>query len=116
MPLPDVTRKMVEKKLGKFCEERIPPHVRSEIRLGYHFRANTVTLWEERPPFRGLDLDEWSRMTIAQFRFNPKDMRWTLFFSDRNSRWREYHDLEPDRDFGVLLREVEDDPTCIFWG
>ena len=114
MPLPELTRRMVEKKLGKFCEERIPPHARSEVRLGYHFRGNTATLWEERPLL--LRQEEWSKMTIAQFRLNPQDRRWTLFFSDRNSRWREYYDLEPDKDFDVLLREVEDDPTGIFWG
>ena len=40
----------------------------------------------------------------------------TLYAADRNSRWFEYWDFDPSRDFADLLAEVEADPTGIFWG
>jgi hypothetical protein len=40
---------------------------------------------------------------------------WTLYYADRNSKWHRY-DIEPSADFDDLLREVDEDPTAIFWG
>jgi hypothetical protein len=41
---------------------------------------------------------------------------WTLYARDRNDRRLEYPFIEPARDLAPLLRELDDDPTCIFWG
>ena len=63
-----------------------------------------------------MDSSTWVGIPIAQFRFNPKNSKWTLYCADRNSRWHEYNDLDPDQEFETLLREVDADPTGIFWG
>jgi len=112
--LSEVVRRLAEEKLGKYCRERVPPHLKNEVRLGYKFRANTVTLFEERRPF-GLPL-EWVNIPVAQFRFDSKRKEWTLYCADRNSRWHEYLDTEPTPDLDRLLGEVDEDPTGIFWG
>lgn len=41
---------------------------------------------------------------------------WTLYYADRNSKWHLYYEIEPSADFDDLLREVDEDPTGIFWG
>ena len=114
MALPDVTRARIEKRLSEYCENKVPPEMRDKHRLGFKVRGNSVTLFEERPSF--FNPFEWVEIVLAQFRYDPKKKKWTLYCADRNSRWHQYWDLEPDKDFEVLLREVEEDPTFIFWG
>ena len=114
MPLSELTKKQVEKKLGSYCKEKAPAHSKAELRLDFIFRGNTVTLFEERPSF---DKPEtWVQSVIAQFRFNPLTKEWTLYWADRNSRWHPYEKVEPSMNFEVLLTEVDKDPTGIFRG
>lgn len=51
------------------------------------------------------------RPETAQLRYDPASHDWTLYWADRNSRWHRYDDIDPD-----LLNEINDDPTCVFWG
>ena len=114
MSLPQIIRELVEKKLSEYCENKVPEHAKSRLRLKYKIRVNSVTLFEERPDY--IDKNIWIDIKVAQFRYNPADNRWTLYYPDRNNKWNEYYDLDPDPDFNELLQEVEEDPTCIFWG
>jgi len=114
MAIPDEIKVVVELSLVSFIEQRVPPHVRDKVRLSYRFRGNFVTLYEDRPAFR--KPSEWVKIPVAQFRFDPERSDWTLYCADRNSKWHEYLDLESNHDFDVLLEEVNEDPTGIFWG
>jgi len=114
MALPALTKTLIETKLKKYCENRIPAHVKSSVRLTFRFRGNSVTLTEERPLFTGSS--KWVGIAVAQFRFNPKTSKWTLYCADRNSRWHEYLESEPDAKIETLLQHVEKDVTGIFWG
>ena len=53
-------------------------------------------------------------MKVAQFRYDSATEKWTLYRADRNERWHEYWDLDPDKNLDTLLREVDEDPTRIF--
>ena len=55
-------------------------------------------------------------MKIAQLRYDPSTRRWTLYWADRNEPWNFYDDLEPTNDLHEVLAEIDDDPTCIFFG
>jgi hypothetical protein len=114
MPLPEFTRKLVETKLSKYCEQKITPQFRDQVRLKYRIRGNQVTLFEERPAFK--KPSAWVEISMAQFRFNPRDTKWSLYCADRNSRWHLYGLLPPSADFDDLLKEVDRDPTGIFFG
>ncbi|NTU43847.1 MAG: DUF3024 domain-containing protein, partial [Nitrospirales bacterium] len=76
--------------------------------------GNSATLYEERQAFGRKDV--WVDIVIAQFRFNIMTREWTLYFADRNSRWRPYSDACPTSNFDVLLNEVDKDGRGIFWG
>jgi len=114
MALPPLIRELVETKLSKYFEKRIPPELRSDIRLSFKIRGNSVTLTEARPLF--MDPSEWVGIPFAQLRFNPKTSKWTLYCADRNSRWHEYLESEPEEKIETLLRHVDEDVTGIFWG
>ena len=115
MPLPAATKKQVEKKLDAFLGKRVPPHVSDKIRLSYTFRGNSVTIWEHRAPWTK-SLPEWSDMTVAQLRFNPKAQTWMLYWSDRNNKWHEDEGLAPVKSLDRILAELDRDPTGIYWG
>ena len=53
---------------------------------------------------------------VARLRYVHKDRHWKLFWRDRNQRWHGYDFVEPTADVTRLLDEIEQDPTCIFWG
>lgn len=55
------------------------------------------------------------RPETAQLRYDPASHDWTLYWADRNSRWHRYDDIDPGTT-DQLLNEINDDPTCIFWG
>ena len=52
MPLPEFTRKLIETKLTKYCEQRMPPHVRDQVRFDYRIRGNHVTLFDGKTSLR----------------------------------------------------------------
>ena len=114
MPLPELTRRLVEQKLGEFCECRIPLDARDQVRLSFSFRGNSVTLFEERAPWRGEG--EWSKKPIAQLRFDADKGEWRLYGADRNGKWHSYPDLEPTAKLEDVIAEIDADPTFIFWG
>ena len=97
-----------------FCESRVPAELLAEVRVEAEVASTKVSVVERRPPHDG-GTGEWSRSPIAQLRFDPKVQQWTLYWPDRNDRWRRYEDLEPTS-IERVLHEIADDPTCIFWG
>jgi len=114
MPLPPFVKQLIEKKLTSYCREKIPAHLHDEIRLTFKFRGNNVTLFESRPAF---DMPErWVNIPVAQFRYDPDEKLWTLYWADRNSRWHSDMEIDPVKDFDRLLQEIERDPTGIYWG
>ena len=115
MSLPMFTKKLADQKINKFCDNRIPPHVRNQVRLTHKFRGNSVTIYEERVPWRE-DIKEWTSLPIAQIRYNGKAGKWSLYCADRNSKWHEYYGSEPTQDLDIILNEIDKDPTRIFWG
>jgi hypothetical protein len=113
MALPELVKKIVEDKLAKYCEQKIPVHARDEIKLSYKFHGNTVFLVESRPVFLG---EGWTHMKIAKFKYDPRGGTWELFCADRNDRWYSYFETSREKNFQALLDAVEEDATGIFWG
>ncbi|MEW5744400.1 MAG: DUF3024 domain-containing protein [Nitrospirota bacterium] len=115
MALPALVRVIAEKKVSRFCERRVPKQARHHVRLLYLFRGSTVTIVERRAPWHA-GMKEWPSMPIAQIRYNEKTGRWRLYYADAAMGWQECSDIEATRDIDVLLREIDEDSTGIFWG
>lgn len=115
MPLPTLVKTLVEKKVDEFCKKRVPEHVLDKVNLSYKIRGNSITIFENRAPWRP-DMKEWTSMPIAQIRYNEKTGEWTLYCADRNNRWHKYEGLLPTKNIDQILAEIDRDPTGIFWG
>lgn len=92
----------------------VPERVRHLVEHTFRVERDAIVLVSRRPRFD--DPTEWSSDDIAKFRFVKTRGVWVLYWPDRHSRWHEYEFLAPSRKFEVLLKEVERDPTGIFWG
>jgi hypothetical protein len=99
-----------------YCEQRVPPQARDQVRMEADVTDRAVTVMECRAPWREDYGPDWSRRGIARFRYTAKYKHWTLYWSDRNQRWHRYDLIAPSRDVLALLDELDRDPTCIFWG
>ncbi len=100
-------------QLRRSCKERVPDKFADEVRLDVTVKGKRVSIHENRPPWTGVG--EWTSMPIAQIRYEG-DGLWTLYFGDRYGKWTEYCDLERRQPIEVIIAELEDDPTCVFWG
>ena len=114
MPLPEedvvVVRDWVEA-----LNADMPPHVAIQLRYRMDSYRNALTIWE----CRARDLDdlqgEWFEVAVARFRFF-RSRGWELYWADRDSDFHIYELIEPSQDVTVLLREIDRDPTGIFFG
>ncbi len=114
MPLSEFSKKLVESLLLKYCENKIPVTTTDQLRLEFKIKGNNVTLYETRLVLRNPSV--WSENPVAQFRFDDKTKKWDLYCRYRNSKWYLYREIDSSANFDDLLKEVDRDPTGIFWG
>jgi DUF3024 family protein len=113
--LPPLEGQLAEKLLAAFCEARVPAELRDKIRMEYEIRGRNATVWDCRPHWRDAT-QPWSRMPVAQMRFDPEKHHWLLFWADRNGKWRCNESFPAARKLEDLIEEVEVDPNAFFWG
>lgn len=99
-----------------YCATKVSSEHDDKIRIEYKVRGNTITIYECRPPWREDYGPDWTSMRICTFQRDPTTRLWTLHARDRNDRRLGYPFVDPARTLTPLLRELEKDPTGIFWG
>ena len=114
MALSEIQHRHVSQLLTEYCEARVPPTVRDQVRLGFRVLDHAVVLLESRPSIQSPH--DWVDLDIAKFRYVKSTGTWKLSCKFRDDRWRAYKPLPEAATFEELLREVEEDPTCIFLG
>lgn len=109
MAIPELAKAAAVRQVEAFCEQRVPPRARDQVRLEFSVRGNAITIVERRPPWHPRLGPEWSSLKVAQLRYDPASSTWSLYCRDRNERWFPYFDVEPSRDVGPLLAEIDAD-------
>lgn len=113
--LPEFIKVLVEKKLGEYCNNRVPVHLHNKLNVTFETRANNITIYENRAPWRS-DLTEWTKIKVAQIRYDEKKAMWKLYCRDQYGKWHLYEPLPAMKDLDRIIEEIETDPTGIFWG
>jgi hypothetical protein len=114
MALDEFTRERTREMLDHYCRTEVPAHAQHQVRVTWRFWRDSVILYEERKlPWNP---DCWSKMKIARMDFDAESKGWTLRAYDRNDRPFVYSELRPRSSLETVLQEIDEDPTCIFWG
>lgn len=101
-------------RVRRFCsKENNHEHV-AELRVDFELDNNTITLFEDRPRWDGPPTERM-REDFARMRWSPSNGNWTLFCLDRNLKWHKYPEIGPGS-MQRLLKEIDEDPICIFKG
>jgi hypothetical protein len=110
LPETDVSR------VQRWCQARVPEHVRDKVRVEADVGDRHVTIVECRPPWHADLGSEWTRLPIARLRYTKTTGVWSLLWRDRNLRFHVYDRVPPTPRVEDLLAELDEDPTAIFWG
>lgn len=114
LPETDVAR---VKRWAQARNDELPERAVGLIRFEIDVGDRALTIRECRPPWRDDDPDRpWTRRGVARLRYTQKRREWTLYWCDRNLKFRLYDLVDPTPNVEALLAEVDADPTCIFWG
>lgn len=95
----------------QWAEAKTPPEFREQMRVEVEVEQRSLTIVE-----CSLMGGRWLRVPAAKFLWTGRTQVWTLYRFDSNSKAHRYEFLEPSPRVQDLLDEVDDDPTCIFWG
>lgn len=112
--LPDAAVQLIR----RWAEERTPAEFRDRMQVDVEVQPRGLTIVEcSLMPNVDGDVDvDWLRVPTARLSYSSGTGNWTLYWFDRNSKVRRYPDFGPTTDIQLLLDEIDDDPTCIFWG
>ena len=103
-------------RVRRWCQQRVPEHARSQVKLDCDVTARYLTIVECRPPWRADMGPEWTRFPIARLRYTKATRRWALFWRDRHLRFHLYDRIASSSRIDDLLQEIDRDPAAIFWG
>ncbi|MGH3181425.1 MAG: DUF3024 domain-containing protein [Streptosporangiaceae bacterium] len=103
-------------RVRPWCDQRVPEHLRDQVRVECDIGPGHLTIVECRPPWREALGPEWTRFPIARLRYTKATRLWWLYWRDRHLRFHRYDQLAPSPHVDDLLREIDHDPIAIFWG
>jgi hypothetical protein len=107
--------KRIDRLVGELCRRCSPPEHADQLRTVYEVEAHSVSMYEERPPWRGEA--EWTRMGVARFRYFRSRGEWQLYWMRQDLRWHRYEpDDEMPADLASLVALVEADHYGAFFG
>jgi hypothetical protein len=107
--------KRIDRTVGDLCRRCSPPDHADELRTVYEVEGHSVSMYEERPPWDGVD--EWTRMGVARFRFFRSRGEWQLYWMRQDLHWHLYWpEDEMPSDLPSLLALVEADVYGAFFG
>ncbi|MGE5229494.1 MAG: DUF3024 domain-containing protein [Deltaproteobacteria bacterium] len=114
MAFDELELKRIDRTIGELCRKFSPPEHADQLRTGYEVEDDSVTVYEERPPWDGVG--EWTRRGIARFRFYRSRGGWQLYWMRQDLRWHLYDPDEMPADLASLVAVVEADKYGAFFG
>jgi hypothetical protein len=110
----DIELQRIKKIVGGFCDEKIPDHLRNQIKVFYEVRGYDVKITESRPDF--MRNYEWTESPIARMKYDSDTLEWQVYWMRASGKWEKYTEFKPTNNLQLLIEEIEKDPYRVFWG
>ena len=114
MAFNDIEKQRIKRIVGGFCQERIPDHQRSQVKLFYEIHGFEVKIVESKPSIAYNHL--WIDTPIAKLRYDPDTFVWQLYWMRGSGKWQKYPGIEPTNNLKAVINTVSEDPHQVFWG
>ena len=115
MAFSELDLRRIDKLVGGLCRQNSPAEYSDELRFVYDVDGHSVSIFEERPPWDGTS-GEWTRNGVARFRYFRSRGEWTLYWMRADLKWHIYDEVDSSADLASLVRVVEEDGYCAFFG
>jgi hypothetical protein len=107
--------KRIDRRVGELCRRMSPVEYADELRYAYDVDGHAVSIFEERPPSDGSP-GEWTRLGVARFRYFRRRGEWQLYWMRADLKWHYYEPVGPAQNLARLVKHVETDRYCCFFG
>ncbi len=114
MTLSEFELRRIQHILTRYCESRVPPRERRQLRVEYRVKGNVVWLREYTPHPRGRG--RWLASRTIELRFDPECRTWSAYAPDASGRRHGQALLSGWEHLEDLLDQLSVEPTAIVWG
>lgn len=105
--------KRIDKSVGLLCNDKVPAHIRNQLRFEYEIDGQNVLIWEVRPAWN--DPSSESKMGVAKFRFIKSRNIWKLYWMRQDLKWHAYDPESNSGDLPKLVDIVRNDESRRVW-
>jgi hypothetical protein len=113
--LDEIELARVRRAMDSFLQKRRPPpHVRSQVDLGFRVMGRSIEIFESRPPWQGPP-DEKHETPVAKATYVKSRRVWRVFWQRRDLKWHSYEphpEVKSVEEFATLVSE--DAHACFF--
>jgi len=111
----EVELKRIDATIGALCRRRSPAEYADQLRFAYEIDGHSVSILEQRPPWDGSP-SGWTSHGVARFRYFRSRDEWQLYWMRRDMKWHPYEPVTSTKGLARLVKLVEDDEHCAFFG
>ncbi len=114
MTFSELEIKRIDKFIGEYCRNLVPPKLSKEIRYKYRIEGQNVFLSEERP--RWDNPTEWLALDFAKLRYILRHDIWKLYWKRASGKWQIYEPKDEAKDLKILIDTIKRDDYGCFLG
>ncbi|HZE92124.1 MAG TPA: DUF3024 domain-containing protein [Rhizobacter sp.] len=115
MAFSEFEAKRCEKLVAAFVDRRRPPpHVRTQVDLGFRIAGQSVEIFELRADWRDASL--MHEHPVARTTYVKSRKIWKVFWEHADAKWLLYKPAPQVRSLEEFLVLVEDDTHACFFG
>ena len=115
MAFSELELKRIDRTARELCRRSSPAEHADKLRFECDIDGHTVSIMEVRPPWDGRPGD-WTRHGVARFRYFRTRDEWQLYWMRADLKWHLYEPQAPTNDLARLVKVVEEDKYCAFFG
>jgi len=105
---------LIEANLRKFCDELDNPEIIDKLKHDFRIEDQSIILFDVRPHFR--NPKQKIETPIAKLRFFRSRNEWQLYWMRGDLKWDAYEPNPIGIGYMPLLKIVNDDEYCCFFG